>query len=238
MNILKMFCYTKLPSTFDGFVEYTLLKEGLISSWDVNKLKTTLKNKFGNSIEISKDNGVLDYKAYSFAVYIKDCTKKDVDLLEKQLNLFGYYIYKQDFKNVAEPYIHRMFSIEPKYPIIINDILIQKKITDLYHITHKSNLEKIKKYGLAPRGSETTFYHPDDRIYLIFTPSIDILQGLKIVLATDKNVNSDDMIIFKTTFNNSYNYYLDDLTTMLKHGIYACFVLKNIRPEQLTIIEV
>jgi hypothetical protein len=56
------------------------------------------------------------------------------------------------------------------------------------------------------------------------------------MLARDKAIDTQEFLILRTPFDNSFKYYLDDTATMKKFDIYACFVLKNIPPTALTIM--
>lgn len=128
------------------------------------------------------------------------------------------------------------YQIEPKYPIRVNDILKKKDINYFYHISPTSKLKKIKKLGLAPRGNETTFFHPDDRIYLI-SSSIEQIPSIIKMLAMDKNINEKDFTVFKIAYDDNYDYYLDEFATVKNMDIVACFVLKNIPPNKLEIVK-
>ena len=228
--------YRKCASSFDGFIELTILKEGLISSYDVKKLQKRLQIIFTNRIKIDnpQENELLDTKldwnAYSFVLAIHNYNKKDEEQLLKILNVFGYYISQS-----TQHTDYSRFTIEPRHAIKINDILKEKDVYYLYHITHNSNLNSIKKIGLAPKGSETRFDHPGDRIYLIMA-NPQQLWKFKYILARDKKKPIEEFTTFKIPFNDKYNYYLDDTATLKSQGVIACFVLQNIPPEELTIL--
>ncbi len=230
--------YKKVPSTFDGFVETMTITEGLITTYDIIPLFKRLETYFENRIQIIKPDSDdfldkdFDWRVYSFVTNIQNYNKNDELKLNELLNIFGYFISLQ---TKHTDYIR--FTIEPKYPIIINEKLKEKNIQWLYHITHKSNLEKIKKYGLAPRGSETTFYHPDDRIYLIISNMLGLIT-FKNLLARNKNKPMNSFIVFKIPFNNSYKYYLDDTSTLPKYDVTGCFILQNIPPNELETVNI
>jgi len=221
---------------FDNLAE-SILNEGLITSYDIQKLKSTLEKKFGTEIKIvlpKKDDLVnhnFNYHAYTFTVYSKS---KNLHLLQQQLDLFGYFINKQ------KPYDNsfNVYQIEPKYPIKINQILIKKKITYFYHITPNKHLIKIQKIGLTPRQSKTDFNHTDNRIYLM-SGEIEKLKGFFTNIAKAKSLSLNEMTVFKIPFNNKYNYYLDDMATFLqpKYNMIAVFIMQNILPNELEIIK-
>jgi hypothetical protein len=230
MNILKEYFYTKLPSIFDGFIEYTILQESLISSYDIKTLQRKLSELFNDRMTISDNKAVLEWKAYTFIIDVVNYDESDKKKLEKILDFFGYYITRQRRFDV-----YTSLTIEPRHPIKITELLRQKQIRNLYHITHKSNVDKIKKIGLAPRGSETSYYHPDDRIYLLYSANTTYITKFKEILARDKRFSNEEMTVLRTPFDKTYDYFLDDLSTIPSKNIYACFVLKNIPPNKLEI---
>jgi hypothetical protein len=227
--------YRKRRGLFTGMVEAFLLDEGLIASYDVKKLMRSMEEEFNGDIttippnqdEFSNEN--FDYHAYTFYAIVKNynVNKSKIDQI---LNLYGYYVGKE-----TESASGIGLNIEPRYPIVINKILELQHVKYLYHSTHRSNWNSIKKVGLAPRGTETTFYHPDDRIYLLISPENKIKNFINI-LAKDTNTAPDEFITFKTAYDRKYTYYLDDTSTSKKFGVIGCFVLKNIPPNELNIL--
>lgn len=233
MNILKHIFYNKPSGIFDGIVEYGILQEGLIASYDINMLISRLKKILGDRVTVISNNPVFTWKSYTIQIDIVDYTKQDSDKVLKILDVFGYYISKE--KKLGE---FSTLTIEPKFPIKINNLMIQNDIKYLYHITAKKDLPAIQKTGLAPRGTETTFYHPNDRIYLMYAKNLFYIKKFKDILASDKRFASDDMIVVRTPFNNNYDYYLDDTATIMERNIYVCFVLKNIPPNAIEITNI
>ena len=192
----KLF-YRKIIGTFAGYVEYTMLMEGLISTYDIKQVQKNLNATFGDKIEINNpsptefSNNNFEWHTYTFYINLLNFDAKIKSKIIKILDVYGYYISKIKTEGVETG-----LTIEPKYPIIINDILKKENVYYLYHISHKSNLESIKKIGLAPRGTETTFYHPDDRIYLLMA-NIQQVRIFRNLLANDKKQKKEDFIIFK-----------------------------------------
>lgn len=223
--------------SFDGMVE-SILQEGLIQSYDVKVLYNAIEKKYP-SLDIIKPDSKdfyetnFDYKAYSFAVAIKTIEYSEEFLSEfkKFIDVYGYYVVKRT--DIGDEYI---ISIEPKAPIIINDILKKQGIGKFYHISHRSNYNNINKIGLAPRGTESTFYHPDDRIYLIMA-DISKVKAFVFSLARDKGKEPSEFLIYETPFDDGYKYYLDDTATIRSKDIYACFVLKNVPPNKLKLVK-
>lgn len=225
------FSNNKRDGIFDSIVEH-VLQEGLITSYDVNKLGKTLVNNLGVKLQMPSEDHLydanFDYDAYSFAITIEDYrhTKEFEQQLEKILNVFGYHVVKSGGTDIIKK------TIEPRYPVVVNDKLKERNIRYLYHVTHNSNVQSINKIGLAPRGTETTFYHPNDRIYLV-SCGMDTLTSITEILAEDKRKDPYDFSIYRTPVDYSNTYYLDDLATAKKYGIIAVFTLKNIPPKML-----
>ena len=230
-TILKDFLFKGRHLRFEGMIESFLLEEGLTRSYDIKKLIPTLTKEFGDRLEVTENKPLFDWSSYTITIDIKDY-KKDIDAskLVKILDLFGYYVTKFDL--TTSP-----FNIEPRHAIIMNNKLKEFGVNYFYHITQKSKLNKIMKYGLAPRESQTTFYHPDDRIYLIYSPNFLAIKIFKRHLAEDKNVSINNLVILKTPFDDSYKYFLDDMTSIPRSKVYAVFVLKNIPPNKLEVLE-
>ncbi len=229
----NLFHLHKRMSIFDGLVE-SILSEGLITSYDIEKLQSYLKKKFHNKINIINpsdeefQNSNFEYRTYSFIILTSvDITQE----LEKILNLYGYFIQKIKKGNIIK------YQIEPRYPIKINAVL-RGKVKYFYHITPTSNLEKIEKFGLAPRGSETNFYHPDDRIYLVYTKKQKQLNDLIKLLAKNKGLKVENFTVLKIYYNDKYRYYLDDMATFKHFNMIAVFVLQNIQPKELEIVNI
>lgn len=239
---MKSIFYQRRLSSIDGLIE-TLIHEGLISSYDVPRLQKHLQRKFGSRIEIinptAEDlkNHNFSWKSYSFHINSSEMDKTLQMEIQSILDLYGYYIGRSNNSLTNDPVTKESsFLIEPRYPIIINDYLKENHINEFYHVTHQSNWNKIKQIGLAPRATETTFYHPDDRIYLIFSQDYKNLMRFRNLLAKDKGKDSKEFLIFKTPFNPKYKYYLDDTATSKKYNMIACFVLQNIPPKALTLV--
>ena len=230
--------------TFSDLVSYEInLHEGLISSYNVTLLIKHLQKFFGKRLilhptHMPKLLSIFKNEKYGyiFGIDISINDYKDIDSkkIEQIIQPFGYFISaKSDSGN---------FKIEPKNPVNINELLKQNNIQTLYHITHNSNIEKIKKIGLTPRESETTFSHPHDRIYLLFSNDMYYITAFKRTLAryqSDGAKNEKDFVVLSTPFNNVYNYYIDEFSTIIKDGttFIGCFVLKNIPPNQITITD-
>lgn len=227
---------------FNELLNYEILNESLITSYDVLKMVDLIQIKyFKDRCFIPKpklhfnDLNIFKTKygyVFGFELHIKNYNDKDEKILIKLLDYFGFFISKQNQNNNFT-----MLLIEPRFPIDITQILIENNIKLLYHITHQSNLEKIQKIGLTPKESETSFTHPNDRIYLIFSTNIDYVKAFRRTLARDKKQKENEFVILSTPFNENYKYFVDEFSTIIKNDnkFIGCFVTRNIPPKDLTI---
>jgi hypothetical protein len=229
----KLFKSTSRLKTLRGLHE-ALINEGYFATYSIDKLFDILKNKFGNRIflngeDLLRGRGKSKYGlVYSFEIQLNTPTTIDLTFIEKTLSLFGYFI-SQDHLDKEQA----LFLIEPKFAVDITSILKELNIKHFYHITHNSNLAKIQKIGLTPRETETTFFHPDDRIYLIWTDSDNIINVFISVLAKNKNKDIKEFTVLRVDFDDNLNYYLDDLTTNFNYPYIGCYVTKNIHPDKI-----
>jgi hypothetical protein len=227
---------------FNELLNYEILNESLISSYDVSKMISLILEKhFIGRSYIPQPKILFDtldiFKTkygyvFGFELFIKNYSDNDEKTLNKLLAYFGYFISKK-----LEIHAFTKLLIEPKNPIEISPILKENNITVLYHITHKSNLENIQKIGLAPKEAETSFTHPNDRIYLIFSTNINYIKAFRRTLARDKKQEENEFTIISTPFNENYKYFIDEFSTIIKDGnkFIGCFITKNIPPNDLTI---
>jgi len=233
---------------FNDLIQYELgLNESLIHSYDVEMMYKNIENHFKDRIilhppELPFDDQIFQNKqngyVFGLDLDITNYSKEDNVFLSQLLTLYGYFISKQINDNTVTSLI-----IEPKNPIEINKILLDMNVKNLYHITHKTNLGRIMTIGLAPRATETSFAHPDDRIYLIFSDNIGYIKAFKRTLARDKTGDSikySEFVVLSTPFDENYKYYIDEFSTRkFENDMYiGCFVNKNIPPNKLTVTNI
>lgn len=224
----------KHQKSFDGIFE-TIINEGHYASYSIGKLFEVFENKFEQRININYDDTLkgITKTSYglvgSFQLHLKNPQPRDVSFIEQTLKVYGYYISDK----AHEPNLFEAL-VEPRVPQEISSIL-QQTTNTLYHITHKSNLDKIKKIGIAPRETETSFLHPGDRIYLVWS-QIHIVKALKKTLAKNKNLPDNEFVVLSVPFSDKYKYFIDDTTTNLDFNppYIGCFITKNIPPQEVT----
>lgn len=230
------------------------LKEGLIASWDVELLFEQLKKIFKDKLEHANLTPLSDYfskikkEIEGKQIVSKVCTlfiklKKPLSEQEEkdvktQLNKFGY------FNSLWWAEDKTLLQIEPNVPIQMNSFIeMQNSSTNtFYHVTKNSVLKKIEKIGLTPKDSQTTHDHPSDRIYLLWIP--DVLNTFKVlkswinVIADDKKLKQEDLVVIETSYNSSKKYFLDDTTTLLPSmKVIGLFTTSNISPNDLKVFE-
>jgi hypothetical protein len=221
-------------------LESCYLLEGLSASYDVGKLASEIKKIIGNKIRNIDYTRLLDdFKKTNygnvFTINIelnKPLHEFEKNKLSSILNFFGY---TEAFMFLDELHL----QIEPKYPVKINDYLKNLGDIELFHITEKKYLEKIKKIGLAPKKTKTEFDHPANRIYFLIILKDEykkkVLTSWRRVLSKNKKIKPNDMVILKTHFDPSYNYYFDDTSSILNSGIIGIFSINNVNPNDLSV---
>jgi DNA primase catalytic subunit len=218
------------------------LNEGLISSYDSNKLIIKIKKLLNNNIQNIQTPNLSDIltntkygKIFTIEISLfEPLTPVQSQQLDTLLNVYGYV------NSVGRNSSTRL-QLEPKYPVLINKFIEENNDRNLYHITQKKHLVKIQTIGLTPKESQTTFDHPNDRIYLMWLPNVEsptnILQSFSRVLARNKQVRSEDMTILETQYNPNSEYYLDDTATIIERNIVALYTTNNIKPDKLKLLE-
>lgn len=234
-----------MNSFFKGSNQFNLiydgiLNEGISASYPIETVVSDLTRSFKNILEV-------DYFPYdiqkryadskfgistSLSFSIQNETAKQYKELVRKIKLCGYYISKRE----TEDNITFTYLVEPRFPADITGYIKQNNISQLYHITETKNIEKIKKIGLVSKESKTTAYHPDDRIYLLYSSKNNIL-SFRRVLAKNKNVSIDNLAVLSVDVLPNAKYYIDDTTYMPTTKniveVLACFTFNAIRPTNV-----
>jgi hypothetical protein len=220
-------------------LQQTYLEEGLIASWDIEKLIKRISNIIGDKILEVQKTTLPDFlkntnygEVFTVNIFLKEkLTKEETNQVDQLLDLFGYtnalWIEPDGLQ----------LQLEPRYPVKLNELIKQTSDNYLFHITQKKSLDKIKEIGLAPRPSETKFEHPGNRIYLLWLPAVQnkglIVNALVKQLANNKKLEEKDFAVMMLKYNPKYDYYLDDTTTLLDQKIIAMFTTNNINPKEI-----
>lgn len=210
------------------------LEEGLVKSYPKELVIKNLKVYFfsRHNLKIFVD-GSRDENQY-FAIIARDVDMVDyVDEVNSYLEVYGWYVVKSNK--------HRLV-IEPR---IADKSLNEKEGWKYYHITNQTYYDKIKKNGLNPRESTTTFNHPADRIYLLYTDSLELVKHISMVLFRDKKskLDKDGNDDGRWDFSNTVILEVDlpegvekfsDPMAQGDSTFDAVYVKKSINPNNLT----
>jgi len=185
----------------------SLIKEGLISSWDYEDLAGILK----------RENFEISFDSFSFKIKIlrNNVTEDLIDYIKSILNVSGYNTsyWKldtgengKDLPNNYEwfgDYKYINIELNKKFDSELKGIPIY-----LFHVTEKKFLDKINKNGVYPNSLNKIEKHPD-RIYVF-----DNLESSMFYvndLISRFNLDKNNMIILKidTRLTNGVKLYYD-----------------------------
>jgi len=185
----------------------SLINEGLILSWEYDKLLNALKNQL-----------IFEYNFKDFCLEITfdrtNITKEVVDKLYQILNLAGYYVsiyYIDNNKGKGLPSLPEWFNsyyqiklqLNKKFDSDSNGVPLK-----MYHVTEKLYINKIKKQGLIPISHSKIENHPD-RIYLF--DNMDSASYYRNDIIERYNKKNDDILILEidTRLVNKIQLYED-----------------------------
>lgn len=228
-----------------------LISEGLIRSYN-SKVYIKLLNRtlldlgvFGAQIQPNDRSEFYHGDVDRMLIY---SNKKFTQYPEiKQLNRVCGYVVLNVIKT-GSVYVTTIEKVFPQdKPIDFESVKKFYNITlgdyGLYHVTPSNVVEKIKKIGLTPRSSQTTFRHSGSRIYLFFCYGIDNLESVK-NLAKVLAYNRASMSIFgyiphysilKINPPKDIKFYFDpSLTKHEGFNGFGVFTSQNIPPQNIT----
>jgi hypothetical protein len=236
----------RVPGTLFSNLVNDVLNEGLIASWDSDKLNQKIVDKLGSKVKEKASTNLGDFlhstkygKVFTTEFIVRDLNDEDKQFIEKICDKFGYYVSKyttptkKDIEKNKELEGITKIQIEPRYPVKVNKLLEGLKVDYLFHITLKSHLPEIKRTGLLTKDTETEFYHPSTRIYYFFTMRPEVVKSLQQTLARSKGVEVDDLAVLKVKYDPSVDYYIDDTTTNLKLNMVAVFTLNPVHAKNI-----
>jgi len=194
---------------------------------NIQEMKKLLKEKF--NVRIKPENLENKYTHQDYKFEITDRNRQQ-DEISDFLRQYHYWI-----SNPSE-YDWTKHRVGLMSPIRANSLLEKDNIKDLYHIVPNFKLKQIEKYGLAPRGKDTTFKIYKDRIFLVSTDTKDLKRLLK-ELSKKYNLDEKEFTIFKTLYNKKYNYLLQDSASFFTFQMIAVVIAQNIPYNELEIIK-
>lgn len=230
---------------YEAAMEYEILMEGLQYSHQSDVVLKSLTREFGGliygniSLASAHINKQTKPKEYIDIYHLKDLINNDKFM--SRMKFFGYHyvstrkVTQQELANVNirtnQPFLY-MSSFEGSYP---TDIKRQNLPKILFHITNKKNLPEIKKFGLLPKDTTTSFNHPANRIYLFATtdPKNDI-PLLKKSLSKNTRTPINDYVTLEIVdyYPNHETYFLDPSMDIddISPTCRGIFVLRGIHP--------
>ena len=236
----------RVPGTLFSNLVNDVLTEGLVASWDTDKLNQKIVDRLGSKIKEKASTNLGDFlhktkygRVFTTEFIVLNLTDEDKQFIEKICDTFGYFVSKyttpkkEDIEKNRELEGITKIQIEPKYPVKVNELLEGLKVKQLFHITLKSHLPEIKRTGLLTKDTETEFYHPSSRIYYFFTKHSEVVASLKNILAKAKGVEPEDLAILKVNYDPAIDYYVDDTTTNLHLNTIAVFTLKPVHAKNI-----
>lgn len=169
---------------------------------------------------------------------MKDLKKNLTD----KLKVYGYYI-----SNVVIPlnnkYTHK-FIIEPIKP---SELIPDPSNGKFYHVIYKDYLDNIQRIGLTPKDSRTIFTHPGNRIYMIQTKDLKLLNQLKYALSNSRQeslkgkkypqhlideMTPENMVVLEINVDG-LKLYNDPMFPSYMKTFFACFTTQNISPDRI-----
>mgnify|MGYP000684040074 CR=1 FL=1 len=212
-----------------------IFEEGLVKSYPKQKVIKFLVEYFIRTQKIKLFVDEHTDEQYFAVVVNKGNLINHIDEVNKKLEVYGWYVVKSHKSRLV---------IEPRNS---DKSLHIKEGWSLYHITNKTYYNKIKKNGLNPRESTTTFNHPADRIYLLYTDDSRLIKEIADTLFynkrgkledEDKNSNiwdEDQVVILEVDLPNNIEKFSDP---MARGGEYfeAVYVKKSIHPNNIKLV--
>ena len=234
--------FEEIPEDFSIFGKFgegcwsDMISEGLITSYPRKKVLEFLNSYDPSEFSMMVPEYQHDPCAIDIMINNSTLSLENVKtIINGKLKVYGWFVGKV---SMPDHFGTVKFILEMKHPSILKDD--EKLDAPFYHLTYNFLLPKIRKNGLTPRESTTSFSHPGGRIYLLQTTSENILQLLMNRLSMAKiqhaksdalkwsienmvvlDVNVDGLVLYKDPMfphHRSYN---------------AVFTTQNISPDKL-----
>ena len=222
----------------ERLLEYLGINEGLICTYNLEKVINILRRKYG----ISNDNlTVEEYNKDGMVgriLTIKvplNLGANNIGDIKHFLNVCGYSNIDKD-NNVAND-AYMVLTYEEKFPKEITN-KIMHTIGNLYHSTPTINVPKIMKNGIIPKSKNLMFNYPD-RVYFFHGAILSDEQKITIAnvqlsqfIESHGNVNDFSLlVIYPSKLPDNIKLYTDAVSN---GGV---FTYDNIPPSAVTSIE-
>jgi hypothetical protein len=228
---------------YQKYIKY--LKEGLISTYNIEKYQNNLKIEL-DSIGIKYDINILSKFNYDLTIYnlkelSNDILKYCININQNILGYFPSYIwitnnfgengFKFDEKYLDIKYNKIVIRFEAKYEdgLYGNNLLVPDFA---YHLSTQNKKEKILNNGLYPKSYNKKTKHPD--IIYFFYNLDDLDELLNSIKINDKiNRLSNKYILFKVEFTEDMkNKIIIHSDPNYKKGF---FIYDNISSKNISI---
>lgn len=198
----------------------TFIDESLIKSYDTNKLKKQLRNKYD----------ILDFYDYNsddvhrFVISVSPemfHSITDNAGFYKTIDLYGYII--TEVKHIENKNVYDI-HLEPNYGIKCNDFVYKQCKGILWHITPKRNESNIDKHGIKPFEGKT--YRIFNKRVFFVCGELDVIKNIKHVI-NQLQLNSNDYVIYKINLFRhrskpyNVNFYHDPSNPSNKCCVYG-----------------
>lgn len=218
-----------------------LLNEGLIQSYEIDKVVNSIKHCFNLKNNDNDEDGKI-YNFYKsigkdiepvYNGYITITEKNTIKVIlydDKKFlkNKLDYYFKRYGYINSRideEPNNTTSYEYEMKYPEEFQVFQLLLKQNYLYHVTDKKNINNILKRGIKTKSANISYgYMHDERVYLFLEyPSEDNIKTLVISNPVVIKIN-----LVKLPLN--YTFYHDPRLNN------AVFSYEQISPEAIEVI--
>ena len=229
--------HIQFSKEFMGKQNDNVIQEGLIKTYDIQKVKKYITYKF----DLSQEQFVIHTRTLQgvnielcMVILDKTVDKTFVGQLKHDMNACGYFLcttpkYDRDYL---------LLVFEPHFTTDITNT-VMSNYEYLYHATPTLYVNKILKQGLIPKGKNSLFFYPD-RIYCIASNNItqNEVNAMKNVQAQRASTNPYD--------NNEYTILKIDVGQLPKNikffvdpmslDVNAVLTHDNIPPQAITIL--
>ena len=156
------------PRVFDPFflfddLEYTPLLEGILRTYEPEKIVGFLEKRYGDAAIVQIIEG--DNGEEVFLIKTGDIDANQ-EVIDRDMALCGYFpSYVEKTGN------ERTIQYEPRRQNTVNDKVHEKKC--VYHLTQSQKVPKILRNGLAPKTNNKKFKYPGRVYFFLSEPSYE-----------------------------------------------------------------
>ena len=202
------------------------INEGLIKSYDIEKVINFLSNAFGlerkdkQTIDINKLKNLQHHNPNTISKKIKEngCEVIVIHISKvfTEKNKIDYYLRKYGYflSNEEDKYEYYELTYEKQFDENMTVFQLKQHIQYLYHVTDKKNVNNILKKGLKPKSKNNpSGFLNNERVYLYLNKPDKYEQMIvsstePIVLKIDLyKINPETKFYFDPRINNAFYTY-------------------------------